>query len=345
MPEKHTPQRSSGMMTAAGPILLALVLAAASGCGLFPDEDSASAPPLPEPPRISQAVTYPVERKDLYEQIEGSARVVPVRQMSLYFTVSGRVQIVYASPDQMVSRGDVLAKLEIDSLEHQRALAVLDRDIAAASLEKMQITNAPVVDRRIQELVVRKHDLNVEYLQDRVDAATIRAPFDGVIKRVQIKPSDQVREYDPVIEISDPGFLELQMNVSESEYNIIEKEMPAEIQVAPETWVPVDIVQTTFLDPSRDASVRREEFIVHLDAGDGLDLRLNARFPARVIITEREGTLVIPASGLREFNNRTYVRVLEGEVRREVDVKVGIRTDTEVEILDGLEEGQLVIGK
>lgn len=48
---------------------------------------------------------------------------------------------------------------------------------------------------------------------------------------------------------------------------------------------------------------------------------------------------------LREFRERTYVRVLDGEQRREVDVRVGVRTDTQVEILSGLEAGELVIGK
>lgn len=35
--------------------------------------------------------------------------------------------------------------------------------------------------------------------------------------------------------------------------------------------------------------------------------------------------------------------VKEGDYRREVDVKLGIKTDTKVEILAGLEEGQEII--
>ena len=54
---------------------------------------------------------------------------------------------------------------------------------------------------------------------------------------------------------------------------------------------------------------------------------------------------LITSAALREFSGRTYVRVLTDGVRREVDVRTGIHTGTRVEIVDGLEEGELVIGK
>ena len=40
---------------------------------------------------------------------------------------------------------------------------------------------------------------------------------------------------------------------------------------------------------------------------------------------------------------RTYVRLLDGEARREVDVVVGIEGDRMVEIAEGLAEGDVVI--
>jgi multidrug efflux pump subunit AcrA (membrane-fusion protein) len=74
-------------------------------------------------------------------------------------------------------------------------------------------------------------------------------------------------------------------------------------------------------------------------------MSMNTRLSARVILEERLDTLAIPISALREFKDLTYVRVLEGDVRREVYVKTGIRTETQVEILEGLEEGMLVVGR
>jgi hypothetical protein len=62
------------------------------------------------------------------------------------------------------------------------------------------------------------------------------------------------------------------------------------------------------------------------------------------IVTDRaENVLIIPRVGLRSYQGRSYVRILDGDVRREVDVVKGIETATEVEIRRGLEEGQKII--
>jgi RND family efflux transporter MFP subunit len=317
-----------------------------AACGLFPEDEEKAMPRLPEPPRISSSITYPVEKEDVLELIEGTARATPTKMQSLYFLVSGRIQSMGAEPNLQVMAGEVLAKLEIDDLEHQLALARLDRDIGRANQGRLNAAGVPAAELRIQELVVAKQQINVEYLEKRVESASIRAPFDGIIQRVQAKVSDLIREYEPIVEIADPSVLELQMNVSENEYQEVEVSMEAAVELRNGLWTPARIIQTTHRNPQVDATVRREEFVVHLELIEpSVQLTRFDRMPGRIIITRREGTLTIPAAGLREFSARTYVRVLEGEIRREVDVKIGIRTETKVEILEGLNEGELVIGK
>jgi multidrug efflux pump subunit AcrA (membrane-fusion protein) len=46
---------------------------------------------------------------------------------------------------------------------------------------------------------------------------------------------------------------------------------------------------------------------------------------------------------IRTFDNRQFVVVQDGDVQRRVDVKLGVVSDTRVEILEGLAEGQVVV--
>ena len=327
-------------------LLASAGLALLAGCGLLPEEEDLVVPELPEPPRVTAVVTYAVERGDLSDQFEGYARVSPVRETALYFQQSGRLQSLAVQPNDSVREGDVLARLDIDAIIHELRLSEIDLQIAEAHLEKLSTANAAPVDRRIQELVVERHRTVVERARRRVETATIRAPHDGVVRRVLISVSDMVREFEPVIEIADPALLELQMSVSMEVFRAIEPAMEAEVQVQPQQWVPVRILRTAHHNPRFDASVRREEFTVHLSMPDGdHGLRSFSQYPVRIIRARRENTLVIPTAALREARGREYVRVMEDEIRREVDVLVGVRGPTRVEILEGLSEGELVIGR
>ena len=42
--------------------------------------------------------------------------------------------------------------------------------------------------------------------------------------------------------------------------------------------------------------------------------------------------------------NRYYVRVRDGDTVRDVDVVVGVRNEERVEITQGVEEGQVLVG-
>jgi multidrug efflux pump subunit AcrA (membrane-fusion protein) len=65
----------------------------------------------------------------------------------------------------------------------------------------------------------------------------------------------------------------------------------------------------------------------------------------RVTITldRQEGVLWLPPRAIRTFDGREFVVVQEGDYQQRVDVKLGIEGEDRIEILEGLEEGQIVI--
>jgi RND family efflux transporter MFP subunit len=325
----------------------ALVLAAVlAGCGLFPKERPVVQPVLPEPPSTSSSVTYPVTRGEIAEMIVGTAEVTPVRKVALYFREAGRIREISVEPGQRVVAGRELVRLDIGDLDHQLRVARIDQQIAEISLERMTVMDANIYDRRIQELVVARCRATVDYLQGRIDASTIRAPFAGAIESVEAVVSDRVQEYATVVVLSDPAVLELQMRVSRDQSTGIYEGITIEVSGDDEHWLPSRVIQITHRDPLRDATVRAEEFVVHLTLPRQLrGVNLGSLLRSRIVLRRKTDALLIPLAGLREFGGRTYVRVLEGDVRREQDVRVGIRTETEAEILAGLDEGQLVISR
>jgi RND family efflux transporter MFP subunit len=322
-----------------------LALALLAGCGLFPRESSTEEPVLPEPPEVSTGITYPVARADIALTIQGSAEVTPVRETALYFRESGRIREVATVAGARVAAGAVLARLDSGGLEHELRLASIDVRIAELELERIEATGGTLFDRSIQELAVARQRENADYLRERLEASTIRAPYDGIVRSVSYAVSDRVADYATVIQLTDPSSLELQMEVSASQLDAVTPGREARVRTAENAWVPSSVIGTTRRAVGEDAA-RRERYLVELSLPRALSGEPPGRMlAAEVILDKRAAALVIPLAGLREFQGRTYVRVLDGDLRREVDVRVGIRTDTQAEILEGLTEGQKVIGR
>jgi multidrug efflux pump subunit AcrA (membrane-fusion protein) len=68
---------------------------------------------------------------------------------------------------------------------------------------------------------------------------------------------------------------------------------------------------------------------------------------ATVLITleKKDNALWLPPAALRAFQGRDFVVIQDGSVQRRVDVKLGIKGEDRVEVLDGVQEGQVVIGQ
>ena len=63
-----------------------------------------------------------------------------------------------------------------------------------------------------------------------------------------------------------------------------------------------------------------------------------------VLIEERDDVLWLPQSAIRQFSGRNFIVVQNEGVQQRVDVRLGLEGDGRVEILEGAEEGQTVIG-
>ena len=327
-------------------LALLVTIVTMSSCSALPKDEESLLRELPTIPLRSQAVTYEVERVDLAVEVRGTAIVTPTLETELYFREPGRLTVLYANVRETVTEGQVLARLESSELEHQLKLAEIDLEISRLRYQALKYDNIPRADQAIDELQLLKKEIHTTYLRDRVSAYVIHAPHDGYIKMIRGKVGELVQEYKTIIEVSDPTELELQMYVPVDDFQRIKIGQPALIEIIRDSWAPGIVAKVTMRNQATNPAIHRDEYIVHLELEDSsIDLRAQARLTATVVIESRLQTLVIPAAGLREYRERTYVRVLEGLQRREVDVKVGVRTETEIEILSGLEPGQLVISR
>jgi RND family efflux transporter MFP subunit len=326
-----------------------------SSCSLFPEEKVEAPPVLLDPP-APRITVVEVEKGHIAEEISGLARVAAVNEKNLYFKREGRVTDIYVSYGEMVKKGQILARLEIGDIEHQLKLARLDLEKLELEKERMSFllgTSVSEYDLRLKEIDYKKALLNIEKLEKIIADSTIYAPFDGKVTSLTMRETNMVSEYQQVMTIADLSELELQMNVAQRDLGKIVPGLKARVNMGGGQWY--DAVVTEVSSPSAEIAPGQPDLRVHIEI-TGLNkilqennlknediYRFNALYQTTIIIQEKDDALLLPRSAIREYGDRTFVLVKDGDYRREVDVKTGIETQTRVEILEGLEEGQQVI--
>lgn len=209
----------------------------------------------------------------------------------------------------------------------QRAQATYDEALAGTSVEPGLIQS------------VRSAEMNVEQIRRDIARSTLVAPVDGVVLEVTIQPGSSVEAYTAVITIATPDPKEVVVQLAYNDAQRLNVGMSGRCTPLNRPDLVVECVVRRIPLSSRDVDQTTRIAAVFYDDEAALSALINVEMALEV----RENTLWLPPAALRTFQNRTFVVVDAPEGQRVVDVTIGLQTDERVEILTGLEEGDVVI--
>ena len=360
--------RSASLCTAILLALLALTLVACQA------ESQAEAPtPTPIPTAVvPRKPLYTVERGDIVETMQFNGRVAPVVEREVTVAANGVVGGVYVAEGEQVEAGQIVADLEVlADLERRRqeqALAVrraeIGQEIAALELERYRLTadaEAPgyaqqegILERRVElaRLGLEEIRMTLDELDAALDAARLTAPIDGVLLSTTLDPGDGVSAHEPVAVIARLDELEVKADLDDDELALLEEEMPVALTRSSRPGETIEGVIRRLPYPYGSApapdeaggeSVSGARIALRRPA-EALGLSLGDRLRATVVLQVSEDTLWLPAQAVRTFDGRRFVVVQEGDVQQRVDVRLGLAEEGRVEVVEGLSEGQQVVG-
>jgi len=326
-----------------------LVLAAAlsavtfTGCYFFPKEEEVLAPPIKVPAEISYE-TLEVKRGTIQNIIRVTGNFVPVSQEDVYFTKSDRLKEIHVKAGQEVKKGDLLAEFDNESLLNEIKLQEIalrrSQILYEEAKANYEIVGGSRTSLDLAELDVESNRLRLEKLRADLENARLLSPIDGKVVYVAgVKEGDFVNAYQTIVRVADPT--QLQLRYSGDRADLFRIGMDVEVEIGGKTYN-AEIVMTPSEAPEdADAESRRSVLIEVADLPEGI--RMGE--PANIVLTleKKENVIVIPKLLVNSFANRKFVNVLVDGIREERDIEVGIQTNTEVEVIKGLEEGELLI--
>jgi multidrug efflux pump subunit AcrA (membrane-fusion protein) len=232
-------------------------------------------------------------------------------------------------------------------------------DPEAIQLQQKQVELAQISLERLAEGVnanlvsaYERASLNVQKLDAAIADAQIHAPFDGQLLSVSLTPGQNVEGFQKVVSIADVNALEVSADLLSDQMSQLVEGMPVKVTLVsrPGEILTGKIRQLPYPYGSggRGLSIEDQDkstrFTLDEDANDlGFNLGDLVRVTAE--LERKQEVLWLPPQALRVFDGRRFAVVQDGEVQRRVDVRVGIQTTERVEIEEGLELGQTVVGQ
>jgi multidrug resistance efflux pump len=220
-------------------------------------------------------------------------------------------------------------------------IALLKQDVAQAERKVAQIK-----EEGGTPLEVEQAKLEVKKIADKIAAASISAPFEGEVLALNISPGNSVEAFKTAIVVGDPGALEITANLEASDVAELSVEMPATIRMRnrPEQDLIGFVRQLPFIGGSD--STNNDDKAVHVALQDkNVTLELGELATVLITLEQKDNALWLPPAAIRTFQGRDFVVIQDGAAQRRVDVKLGIKGEDRVEVLEGVQEGQVVVGQ
>ncbi len=320
--------------------------------------------------RSSDSLTYrtvEVSRRDIGSTVFALGIIKPMvgAEVKVGSRISGVVNRLRANIGDYVEAGAIIA--ELDDAELRARLAQ-----ARASLEKTNVEyeQARKVYKRQRQLFENHHiseqefdvaqssyaaakaqlmqaEANLELAKIQLSYATIRSPISGVIASVSTQEGEAVAAglaAPTFVNIIDLHRLEVYTYVDETDIGKIDVGQRATFTV--DTYTGLDFPGTvTAIYPKAGIQDNVVNYIVTVEILDFKDRILRPEMTANVTITldERTDVLAVPTAAIYRDRGERYVMVLEGDKHVRRTVNVGWRDGTYTEILEGLNDGDLVL--
>lgn len=263
--------------------------------------------------------------------------------------VSGRVSKLGFTDGQRVRRGQVLVQLDDSLQQAQLQQAQAQANIARTNLQR---NRELVAQNFVSQSAVDQARANVEVAEAQVALAQaqlqrmkVLAPFDGFAGIRSVNVGDYVKDGADLVQVEDVSTVWVDFRLPERYL--------AQLKPGQEVAVALDAL------PGRPHSARVEAIDSQLDAS-GRSVLVRARLAnaggtlrsglfarTRIVFSTREQAVTVPEEALVPMGDRQFlIKVVDGpdgsKIGQRMAARIGVRRAGRVEVLEGLQAGDLV---
>jgi HlyD family secretion protein len=216
---------------------------------------------------------------------------------------------------------------------------------AQANLDRL--LNGPSdIDIQLADLGLRQAELALEQARTTLNRAVLTAPFDGVVAQVNMVAGELPPTQQAAVVLVDDSRMLIDLAVDETDVVDIAPGQTATLRF--DALPDADITGT--ITRVADVPVVAGQLVTYpvqleINASDA-PVRLGMSSTATIVVEELEDALIVPNRFIRldRATQQAYVTV-ESESGRfsEIPIELGLRNETESQVISGLDEGQQIV--
>ena len=239
-----------------------------------------------------------------------------------------------------------IKNLELELAQQSLELIQLTLELAEQSLEQARRSEKLArqsVEQEQRSLVETQQSLALA--QKQLSEATLTAPFDGVVARVDVDEGDSISATTTIAYLVDLTRLELEVEVDEIDIPSVKLGQRAIISIDALPGVELE-GKVTFIPPMsrEEPGLVLYDVKIGFDVPQGFELRGGMSATADIVIDERSNVLLVPNQAIRlDSQGNTIVLVSVNEVAQERRVVTSISDGSHTEVLSGLAEGEVIV--
>ena len=247
----------------------------------------------------------------------------------------------YQKMKKLFSEG-AISEQQLDQAKNHFEIAQAQYEVASESY-KLVSEGASPEDIKTVEAQVRQAQSALELIQSQLSNSIARAPISGNVTGISVKTGELVSSAIPLLSIMDSNELFLKTGISEKDIAAVHIGQDAEILIDafPEVKFSGEVASKgVIVDPiSKTMEIKIKITEPHVDISSGMFARAN------ILIAHNPETLIIPSTALTRRVEGLFVFMLNEnkDTVNKRPIITGITEGNQVEVLDGLQEGEIIV--
>jgi len=241
------------------------------------------------------------------------------------------------------------AATEKEFKDSQEAVEQLENQLAIAQNQyKLLIKGVSENVRNRYEAEIEGLSISLKILEKNRDKYSIYSDFNGIITELDTFKGDMPLAGKKILEVQELNNLRAYGNFIVEDAVKIEENMKVEvysedIELSIENLT-IEKIHPKAVSKLSELGIEQKRVTIEINLPkEHKNLIIGSKVTLKIRIDSRDDVLIIPEEAVYEKNKKTYVEIIDSGERKEVEVKIGLENNDNIEVIEGLKEGQEVI--